>query len=126
MLLTLEINHLNPHQVTSVLGHNTPNNVALNPTVKYRMNYLTTLVPYPWKVAVYIASEKQSMQAIFMTMVVGMFPNIMTRHGSFIYIYMIQSFKIPLQIQLIYINYWPGFTLHSKASTQLQGLVFQT
>ena len=41
-----------PHQVTSVLGLIVPNDLALIPTVKYRMNSLTTIVPYPWKVAV--------------------------------------------------------------------------
>ena len=52
MLLTLDIKHLSPHQVTSVLGLIMQNDLALIPTVKYRMNSLTTIVPYPWKVAV--------------------------------------------------------------------------
>ena len=34
------------------------NNLALNPMVNYRMNSLEKIVPYPWKVAVLIASEK--------------------------------------------------------------------
>ena len=38
MFLTLYINHLNPHQATSVLGQIMPNYLALNPTVNYRMN----------------------------------------------------------------------------------------
>ena len=58
MLLTLDINHLNPHQATSVLGQIMPNNLALNPTSNYGMKHLTTILPYPWKVAVYIASEQ--------------------------------------------------------------------
>ena len=61
MLLTLDIKYLNPHQVISLLGQIIPNDLDLNPTVNYRINYLTTIVSYPWKVAVYIASEKQSM-----------------------------------------------------------------
>ena len=61
MLLTLDIDNLSPHKATSVLGQIMPNNKDLNPTVNYRMNYLTTIVPYPWKVDVYIASEKHSM-----------------------------------------------------------------
>ena len=61
MFLTLDIKNLNPHQATSVLGQIIPNNLALNPAVNYRMKYLTKIVPYPWKVYVYIASEKQSM-----------------------------------------------------------------
>ena len=52
MSLTLDINHLNPHQVTSVLSLIVQNDLALIPTVKYRINYLTKIVPYPWKVAV--------------------------------------------------------------------------
>ena len=52
MLLTLDINHLNPHQVTSVLGHIMPNDLALNPTVDYRINYLAIIVPYLCKVVV--------------------------------------------------------------------------
>ena len=52
MLLTLDIKRLSPHQVTSVLSQIMQNDLALIPTVKYRMNYLTTIVPYPWKVAV--------------------------------------------------------------------------
>ena len=56
MLLTLDIKRLSPHQVISVLGLIKQNYLALIPTVKYRMNYLTTIVPYPWKVSVYIAS----------------------------------------------------------------------
>ena len=35
----------------------------------------------------------------FMTMVVGMFTNIMKRYGSFIYIYLIQSHTILLQLR---------------------------
>ena len=56
MLLTLDIKRLSPHQVTSVLGLIMQNDLDLITTVKYRMNSLTTIVPYPWKVAVYIAS----------------------------------------------------------------------
>ena len=56
MLLTLDIKRLSPYQVTSVLGLIIQNGLALILTVKYRMNYLTTIIPYPWKVAVYIAS----------------------------------------------------------------------
>ena len=56
MLLTLDIKRLSPHQVTAVLGLIMQNDLALIPTVKYTMNYLTTIVPYPWKVAVKIAS----------------------------------------------------------------------
>ena len=41
-----------------------------------------------------------------MTMVVGTFTNLMTPYGTFIYIYLIQSCKMPLLIQLISINYW--------------------
>ena len=52
-----DIKHLNPHQATSVLGCIMPNNLSLNPTVSYRMNFFTTIVPYPWKVALYIASK---------------------------------------------------------------------
>ena len=52
MLLTLDIKRLIPHQVTSVLGLIMQNYLALIPTVKYRMNSLTKIVPYPWKVAV--------------------------------------------------------------------------
>ena len=59
MLLTLDINNLNPHQATSVLGQIMPNDLALKPMVNQIMNYLTTTVPYPWKVDVYIASEKR-------------------------------------------------------------------
>ena len=62
MFLTLDINHLNPHQATSVLGQIIPKNLALNPRSNYRMNYLTTIVPYPRKIAFYIASKK--MEAI--------------------------------------------------------------
>ena len=58
MLLTLEIKHLNPHQATSVLGHIMPNGLVLNLMVNYRKNSLTTIVTYPWKVAVLITSEK--------------------------------------------------------------------
>ena len=57
MLVTLDIEHLNPHQTTLVLGQIMPNNLSLNPTVNYRINSLTSIVPYPWKVAVCIASE---------------------------------------------------------------------
>ena len=52
MLMTLDINYLSPHQVTSVLGLIMQNDLALIPIVKYRMNSLTTIVPYSWKVAV--------------------------------------------------------------------------
>ena len=52
MFLTLDLKRLSPHQVTSVLGLIMQNNLALIPTVKYRMNSLTTIVLYPWKVAV--------------------------------------------------------------------------
>ena len=52
MLLTLDIKHLSPHQVTSVLGLIMQKYFALILTVKYRMNSLTTIVPYPWNVAV--------------------------------------------------------------------------
>ena len=52
MLLTLDIKHLIPHHVTSVLGLIMQNDLALIPTVKYRINSLTTIVPYTWKVAV--------------------------------------------------------------------------
>ena len=47
MFLTLDINYLNPHHATSVLSQIMPNNLALNPTVNYRMNAFTTIVPYP-------------------------------------------------------------------------------
>ena len=56
MLLTLEIKNLSPHQVKSVLGLIMQNDLALIPRVKYRMNSLKTIVPYPWKVDVQIAS----------------------------------------------------------------------
>ena len=56
MLMTLDTKRLSPHQVISVLGLIMQNDLALIPTVKYRMNSLTTIVSYPWKVAVYIAS----------------------------------------------------------------------
>ena len=52
MFLTLDINHLNPYQATSVLGHIILNDLALIPTVKYRINSLTTIVPYIWRVDV--------------------------------------------------------------------------
>ena len=52
MLMALDIKHLNTHQATSVLGQIMPNNLALNPEVNYRINSLTTIVPYPWKVDV--------------------------------------------------------------------------
>ena len=52
MLLTLDIKHLSPHQVASVLVLIMQNNLALIPTVKYIMNYLKTIVTYPWKVDV--------------------------------------------------------------------------
>ena len=45
MLLTLDINNLNPHQVKSVLGKIMPNSLALNPTVNYRMNSLINYSP---------------------------------------------------------------------------------
>ena len=65
MFLALDIKNLNLHQATSVLGQIMLNNLVLNPTVNYRMNSLTTIVPYPWKVAVYIASEKKSQYNVF-------------------------------------------------------------
>ena len=52
MLLALGITHLNPHQATSVLGQIMLKILALNPNINYRMNSLTTIVTYPWKVAV--------------------------------------------------------------------------
>ena len=52
VLLTLDIKRLSPHQVKSVLVLIMQNDLALIPTVKYRMDSLTTIVPYPWKVAV--------------------------------------------------------------------------
>ena len=52
MLLTLDIKRLIPHQVTSVLGLIMQNDLDLILTVKYGMNSLTTIVPYPWRVAV--------------------------------------------------------------------------
>ena len=55
MLLKLDIKRLSPHQVTTVLDLIMQNDLALILTVKYRMNYLTTIVPYPWNVAVYTA-----------------------------------------------------------------------
>ena len=59
MLMALDMKHLNPYQETSLLGRIIPNDLALNPMVNYRMNYLTTIVPYPWRVAVYIAKKIQ-------------------------------------------------------------------
>ena len=38
MFLTLDINNLNPHQVTSVLGLTMQKDLALIPTVKYRID----------------------------------------------------------------------------------------
>ena len=35
-----------------------------------------------------------------------MFTNLMTRYGSFVYIYLIQSCKMPLRLQLVSIHYW--------------------
>ena len=52
MLLTLDINYLNPHQATSALDHNMPKHLALNPKVNNRMNSLTTIVTYSLKVYV--------------------------------------------------------------------------
>ena len=52
MLLTLDIKPLDPHEATSVLGEIMPKSLALNPTVNYRIKYLTTIIAYPWKVAV--------------------------------------------------------------------------
>ena len=75
ILLTLDINHLNPHQATSVLVQIMRNDLYLNPTVNYRMNYLTKIVR---------SLLNTFNVSIFMTMVVGMFTNIMTRYGSFI------------------------------------------
>ena len=43
-----------------------------------------------------------------MTMVVGMFTNLMTRYGNFIHIYLIQSCKMLLQLHIISINYFLG------------------
>ena len=67
MLLTLDINNLNPHRETSVLGQIVPNDLYLNPPVNYRMNHLTTIIPYPWKVAVYITSEKSQCKKFYDT-----------------------------------------------------------
>ena len=106
MLMTLYIKHLNPHQATSVIGQIIPNDLDLNTMANYRMNSLTTIIPYPWKFAFYIALEKQSMSAIFMTMVVGIFTNLMTQYGVFVYIYLVQSYKILLRLQIISIHYW--------------------
>ena len=39
----------------------------------------------------------------------GMFTNLMTRYGSFIYIFPIQSWKIPRLLQIISIHYWQKF-----------------
>ena len=47
-------------------------------------------------------------------MVMGMFTNVITRYGSFIYIDLIQSCKIPLQLQLIFIYYWLGCLRRKK------------
>ena len=44
-----------------------------------------------------------------MTIVVGMFTNIMTQYRSFIYICPIQSYKMPRLLQLISIHYWQIF-----------------
>ena len=52
MLLKLDKKRLSPHQVTSVLGLIIQNDLDLIPTIKYRMNSLTTIVPYPWRVDV--------------------------------------------------------------------------
>ena len=52
IFLTLDIKYFILQQATSVLGQIMPKYLALNPTVKYRNNPLTTIVPYPWKVAV--------------------------------------------------------------------------
>ena len=41
MLLTLCINHLNPHQETLLVGLIMKKDLALNPMVNYRINYLT-------------------------------------------------------------------------------------
>ena len=58
MLLTLDIKNLNPHPTKSVISKIVLNDLTLIPIVKYRMNYLITIVPYPWNVAVYMASGK--------------------------------------------------------------------
>ena len=42
-----------------------PNDLALNPMVNYRINSLTTVVPYPWKVAIYITSEKNKISNFY-------------------------------------------------------------
>ena len=57
--------------------------------------------------------EKVNVSSL-MTMVVGMFTNLMTRYGSFIYIYLIQSCKIPLQLQIISIHYWENLLKKNK------------
>ena len=54
---------------------------------------------------------KQVNVSSFMTMVVGMFTNIMKRYGSFTYIYLIQRCKMPLQLQIISIHYWQKFLI---------------
>ena len=52
MLLTLYRTYFNPHHATSVLVQIMPNYLAFNPRVNYVMNYLTTILPYIWKVSV--------------------------------------------------------------------------
>ena len=44
----------------------------------------------------------------FITVVVVMFTNLIAQYGSFIYIYLIQSCIMPLQLQLISIHCWLG------------------
>ena len=72
MLLTLDTKHLDPHQVTSVLGQIMPNNLALNPTVNYRMSSLTTIVLYPQggpniqKITTYLYAKGTSKKTCFL------------------------------------------------------------
>ena len=49
---------------------------------------------------------KQGNLNSFMKIVVGVFTNLMTQYGSFIYICPIQSCKIPRLLHLISIHYW--------------------
>ena len=39
-------------------------------------------------------------------MMVEIFTNLMARYRSFIYVYLIQSYKISLELQLVSIHYW--------------------
>ena len=59
MLLTLNIKRLSPHQVTSVLGLIMQNYLDLIPTVKYRMNPLTTIVIFHGRL-MFISLHKKS------------------------------------------------------------------